>query len=125
MRDYSNTKKSYHGSQSSCNYLHSLQRNFQSFRTKFSLTKKETGLFWQANREISHPIPKSYTLAGGITSISHHLNCLYDCRYLRQGMYPSAHYLMFVNFEDFEKLQKYPNPKPSPLGFFQAMMAIV
>ena len=30
------------------------------------------------------------------------LNCLYDCRYcFLQGMYPSAHYLLFINFEDF------------------------
>lgn len=34
---------------------------------------------------------------------SHMLNCLYDCRYcFLQGMYKSANYVMFVNFEDFE-----------------------
>jgi spore photoproduct lyase len=33
---------------------------------------------------------------------SHMLNCLYDCRYcFLQGMYRSAHYLLFVNYEDF------------------------
>ncbi|WP_372369417.1 radical SAM protein [Candidatus Uabimicrobium sp. HlEnr_7] len=33
---------------------------------------------------------------------SHMLNCIYDCRYcFLQGMYRSAHYLLFVNFEDF------------------------
>ena len=33
---------------------------------------------------------------------SHMLNCLYDCRYcFLQGMFRSAHYLVFVNFEDF------------------------
>jgi spore photoproduct lyase len=33
---------------------------------------------------------------------SHMLNCLYDCRYcFLQGMYQSAHYVLFVNYEDF------------------------
>jgi spore photoproduct lyase len=33
---------------------------------------------------------------------SHMLNCLYDCRYcFLQGMYHSAHYILFVNYEDF------------------------
>jgi spore photoproduct lyase len=34
---------------------------------------------------------------------SHMLNCLYDCRYcFLQGMYRSAHMVVFVNFEDFQ-----------------------
>ena len=33
---------------------------------------------------------------------SHMLNCVYDCRYcFLQGMYRSAHYVLFVNYEDF------------------------
>lgn len=33
---------------------------------------------------------------------SHMMNCLYDCRYcFLQGMYRSAHYVVFVNYEDF------------------------
>ncbi len=33
---------------------------------------------------------------------SHMLNCVYDCRYcFLQGMYRSAHQVVFVNFEDF------------------------
>lgn len=33
---------------------------------------------------------------------SHMLNCLYDCRYcFLQGMFRSAHYVVFVNYEDF------------------------
>ena len=31
-------------------------------------------------------------------------NCIYDCRYcFLQGMYSSANYVIFVNFEDFDK----------------------
>ncbi len=34
---------------------------------------------------------------------SHMLNCIYDCRYcFLQGMYSSANYVLFVNYEDFE-----------------------
>lgn len=34
---------------------------------------------------------------------SHMLNCPYDCRYcFLQGMFQSAHYVLFVNYEDFE-----------------------
>ena len=34
---------------------------------------------------------------------SHLLNCLYDCRYcFLQGMFRSAHYLLFVNYDDFQ-----------------------
>lgn len=33
---------------------------------------------------------------------SHMLNCVYDCRYcFLQGMYRSANYLLFVNYDDF------------------------
>jgi spore photoproduct lyase len=35
---------------------------------------------------------------------SHMYNCLYDCRYcFLQGMYRSAHYVLFVNYEDFHE----------------------
>jgi spore photoproduct lyase len=35
---------------------------------------------------------------------SHMLNCIYDCRYcFLQGMYRSAHYVLFVNYEDFQQ----------------------
>ena len=35
---------------------------------------------------------------------SHMFNCIYDCRYcFLQGMYSSANYVIFVNFEDFDK----------------------
>jgi spore photoproduct lyase len=34
---------------------------------------------------------------------SHMLNCLYDCRYcFLQGMYQSANYVLFVNYDDFQ-----------------------
>ena len=49
------------------------------------------------------PVPATYGLSSGASYyFSHMLNCLYDCRYcFLQGMFRSAHYVLFVNFEDF------------------------
>ena len=49
------------------------------------------------------------------------LNCLYDCRYcFLQGMYQSANYVHFVNFETFEKgIDKIlKNETERPVSFF-------
>mgnify|MGYP001156838381 CR=1 FL=1 len=52
---------------------------------------------------------------------SHMFNCIYDCRYcFLQGMYSSANYLIFVNYEDFfqaiiDKINKH---RDSSLTFF-------
>lgn len=47
--------------------------------------------------------PDAYETGGGAGYyFSHMLNCLYDCRYcFLQGMFRSANYLLFVNYEDF------------------------
>ena len=52
-----------------------------------------------------HPAPDNYGLGGKHNYyFSHMLNCIYDCRYcFLQGMYRSAHYLLFVNYEDFAR----------------------
>ncbi len=49
------------------------------------------------------PTPKQYGIGADINYyFSHMLNCLYDCRYcFLQGMFQSAHYVLFVNYEDF------------------------
>jgi len=51
------------------------------------------------------PVPAGYDLGGARSYyFSHMLNCVYDSRYcFLQGMYRSAHYVVFVNFEDFEQ----------------------
>lgn len=50
-------------------------------------------------------IPNGFGIGGERNFyFSHMLNCVYDCRYcFLQGMYQSAHYIIFVNFEDFEE----------------------
>lgn len=49
------------------------------------------------------PAPPGYGIGASRNHyFSHMLNCLYDCRYcFLQGMYQSAHYVLFVNYEDF------------------------
>jgi spore photoproduct lyase len=48
--------------------------------------------------------PKDFGIGGDRNYyFSHMLNCLYDCRYcFLQGMYQSANYVLFVNYEDFQ-----------------------
>ena len=49
------------------------------------------------------PTPPNFGI-GGIHNyyFSHLLNCPFDCRYcFLQGMYQSAHYVIFINYEDF------------------------
>lgn len=47
--------------------------------------------------------PEGYGLGGDFNYyFSHMLNCIYDCRYcFLQGMYQSAHQVLFINYEDF------------------------
>ncbi len=49
------------------------------------------------------PTPDQYHIGGQHNYyFSHMLNCIYDCRYcFLQGMYRSANYVVFVNYEDF------------------------
>jgi len=49
------------------------------------------------------PTPDQYHIGGEHNYyFSHMLNCIYDCRYcFLQGMYRSANYVVFVNYEDF------------------------
>ena len=49
------------------------------------------------------PAPDNYGIGGQHNYyFSHMMNCIYDCRYcFLQGMYRSAHYVLFVNYEDY------------------------
>ena len=72
----------------------------QNFRTQ----KNNPSLILasKANKKVL-ATPLQYETGGGANYyFSHMLNCLYDCRYcFLQGMYRSANYLLFVNYEDF------------------------
>ena len=76
-------------------------RRAQSFR----LQKRNPALILA--RRFEHRVletPRGYGIGGDASYyFSHMLNCPYDCRYcFLQGMFQSAHYLLFVNYEDFE-----------------------
>lgn len=51
------------------------------------------------------PTPHGYGIGAAKNYyFSHVLNCLYDCRYcFLQGMYQSANYVLFVNYEDYQQ----------------------
>ncbi len=77
---------------------------FNRHNQNFRLQKTQPALILAAKhgRRLL-PVPTAY----GFTPdpafyFSHMLNCLYDCRYcFLQGMFRSAHYVLFVNYEDF------------------------
>lgn len=67
------------------------------------------------------PAPSGYAIGAGSNHyFSHMLNCLYDCRYcFLQGMYQSAHYVLFVNYEDFQReIHGIANANPAKPQYF-------
>lgn len=75
-------------------------RKAQNFR----LQKQSPALILAAkHNQLVLPAPEGYGIGGRYNYyFSHMMNCVYDCRYcFLQGMYRSAHYVLFVNYEDF------------------------
>lgn len=77
------------------------------FNTKaqnFRLQKQQPALILarKMNRFVL-PTPEGFGIGNSQNYyFSHLLNCLYDCRYcFLQGLYPSANYVLFINYEDF------------------------
>lgn len=70
----------------------------------FRLQKQQPALILaHKHQKFALPAPTGYGIGGRNNYyFSHMLNCLYDCRYcFLQGMYQSANYVLFVNYEDF------------------------
>ncbi len=77
---------------------------FNHSQQNFRLQKQRPALILANKHDhFVQPAPGAYGVGGNHNwYFSHMLNCLYDCRYcFLQGMYRSAHYLVFVNFESF------------------------
>ena len=77
-------------------------RNAQNFR----LQKRRPGLILAKKyQRFVLPAPPGYGFGDENSYyFSHLLNCPYDCRYcFLQGMYRSAHHVLFVNYDDFKK----------------------
>lgn len=59
------------------------------------LAKKKKNLILKAPNKFNIGFSENYYF-------SHMLNCIYDCNYcFLQGMFNSAHYVIFVNYDDF------------------------
>ncbi len=72
----------------------------------FRLQKKRPALILaKKHQHFVLPAPSGYGFGNENSYyFSHLLNCPYDCRYcFLQGMYRSAYYVLFVNYEDFGK----------------------
>jgi spore photoproduct lyase len=76
---------------------------FNRGRQSFRLQKRKPSLIL-AEKHGQRVLEAPYGIGGSRNFyFSHILNCLYDCRYcFLQGMYRSAHYVLFVNYQDFE-----------------------
>ena len=85
----------------SCNHYKEI---FNPSGQNFRLQKKKPSLILAKQRgKRIHSIPESYGVGGRRNYyFSHLFNCLYDCRYcFLQGMFPSANYVLFLNYDDF------------------------
>ncbi len=93
-------------------------RNKQNFRFQ----KKNPALILaHKQNKLVLPAPDEYSIGGGLNYyFSHMLNCIYDCRYcFLQGMYRSAFYVLFVNYEDFfSQINKTINEQPERQVYF-------
>ncbi len=72
----------------------------------FRLQKQNPALILaEKHNRFALPAPPNYGIGAEKNYyFSHMLNCLYDCRYcFLQGMYQSANYVLFVNFEDYQQ----------------------
>lgn len=71
----------------------------------FRLQKQNPALILaEKKNNLVLPTPEGFGIGGEQNYyFSHMLNCIYDCRYcFLQGMYHSANYVLFVNYEDFQ-----------------------
>ncbi|MGZ5030069.1 MAG: spore photoproduct lyase family protein [Methylobacter sp.] len=89
----------------------------------FRLQKQQPALILaEKYKNFALPAPEGYGIGAARNYyFSHMLNCLYDCRYcFLQGMYQSANYVLFVNYEDFQQdiRQLCLNTPDEPLHFF-------
>jgi spore photoproduct lyase len=89
----------------------------------FRLQKQDPALILaEKYKNFSLSAPAGYGIgAENNYYFSHMLNCLYDCRYcFLQGMFQSANYVLFVNYEDYQlDIQRICNETPDePIHFF-------
>ncbi len=89
----------------------------------FRLQKRNPALIVAEKRKnLIHQAPPGYAIGGEHNYyFSHLLNCPYDCRYcFLQGMFRSANFVWFVNYEAFEREieEIYRRHRGKPVYFF-------
>jgi len=85
-------------------YIDRYQELFNKRQQNFRLQKEKPALILAKKHEnFVLSAPSGFGMnAEKNFYFSHMYNCIYDCRYcFLQGMYSSANYLLFVNYEDF------------------------
>ena len=99
------------------------QELFNKRHQNFRLQKKNPALILaKKHSNFVLPVPSGFGMDSHKNFyFSHMYNCLYDCKYcFLQGLYSSANFVLFVNYEDFfhsisEKITEY---KGKSLTFF-------
>jgi DNA repair photolyase len=101
------------------------QRYSEIFNPKaqnFRLQKKQPSLILAEKfKHFVLETPLSYNIGSQHNYyFSHMLNCIYDCRYcFLQGMYRSANYVLFVNYEEFDSaIEEVARQTDEPAYFF-------
>jgi spore photoproduct lyase len=103
-----------------------IERYSEVFNPKsqnFRLQKQNPALILsQKHAGFVLPAPIGYNIGGHNNYyFSHMLNCVYDCRYcFLQGMYRSAHQVLFINYEAFvDEIRRISKQHaPEPVWFF-------
>ncbi len=87
-------------------YIERYSEIFNRKAQNFRLQKQQPALILaRKHKNYVLPAPAGYSVGGQHHYyFSHMMNCLYDCRYcFLQGMYRSAHFVVFINYEDFNE----------------------
>lgn len=102
-----------------------IERYTEVFNPKaqnFRAQKKNPALILAARHgNLVLPAPPDYNIGGEHNYyFSHMMNCIYDCRYcFLQGMYASANYVVFVNYDDFfSAIEKSVQQQSEPSWYF-------
>ena len=85
--------------------IHRYGELFNRRNQNFRIQKKNPSLILAKKHDgFVLPTPNGFGLGGTKNFyFSHMYNCIYDCRYcFLQGMYSSANFVLFVNYEDFD-----------------------
>ena len=85
-------------------YINKYSEIFNKKNQSFRMQKKDPALIL-ANKDNNFVLkaPEGFGIGASKNYyFSHMYNCIYDCKYcFLQGLYSSANYLIFVNYEDF------------------------